>query len=219
MRTVPLKKTYDGHTVLDVPELELTPGRLCAVVGANGSGKTTLARILAGILPADDRVRPLPPGVRVGYMPQKSYAFRMTTLGNVRLTARDDDRALALMKELGIDHLSRERATLLSGGETARMALCRLLMVRRDLLILDEPTASMDMEATTLTEELLCRICREENCAVMLVTHSLQQARRIADEALFLHKGRLLESGEAKQVLYEPKAPETRQFLEFYGVL
>ena len=217
MTSESIKKTYGRRVVLDVPALTLRPGRLCAVIGANGSGKSTLIRILAGAIRSDSGVRALPEALSVGYMPQKSYPFRMSVLKNVMLTEHDREKALALLDELGIRHLARERAARLSGGETARMALARLLMQKHDILLLDEPTASMDMESTMLTEKRLVRECRENDCAVLLVTHSLQQARRIADDAIFLCKGRIAEQGAAEQVLYTPNRAETRQFLDFFG--
>ena len=98
------------------------------------------------------------------------------------------------------------------------MALARLMMSRYDLVILDEPTAAMDMETTLLSEKLIVEYVRETDCTVVLVTHSLQQARRVADEVMYFHKGKLLEAGPKEQVLYTPEKAETRQFLEFYGV-
>jgi ABC-type phosphate transport system ATPase subunit len=75
----------------------------------------------------------------------------------------------------------------------------------------------MDMESTALTETLIRDYVRDTGCALLLVTHSLQQARRLADEVLFFHKGALLEYGSKEQVLYTPKMAQTKQFLEFYG--
>jgi len=92
------------------------------------------------------------------------------------------------------------------------------MMNRYDLTILDEPTAAMDMETTLLSEKLIVEYVRETGCALILVTHSLQQARRIADQVLYFHKGKLLESGPKEQVLYAPAMAETKQFLEFYGI-
>lgn len=219
MKINALSKSYDGRTVLQLPPLEVTPGKIYAVIGANGSGKSTFAKILAGIISADQKRKVLPDKVSVGYMPQKSYAFRMSTRSNVRLSGKDGKRAEELMQALQIDHLAAQRASRLSGGETARMSMARLLMKPYDAVILDEPTASMDIEATMLAEALMTRYCREQNCVLILVTHSLRQAQRIADEVLFLHAGELIESGPAKKVLYAPEEPETKRFLEFYGVL
>lgn len=217
MRILPFSKTYDGRTVLDFPGMELRPGTVYAVIGANGSGKSTFAKILAGVLSADSQGCFLD-AAAVGYMPQKNYAFRMSTKANILLNGRDEARANALMDAIGLRDLENKRADRLSGGETARMALARLMMKRYNAAILDEPTAAMDMETTLLSEKMIVEYVRETGCALILVTHSLQQARRIADEVLYFHRGRLLERGSKEQVLYEPRLPETRQFLEFYGV-
>ena len=122
------------------------------------------------------------------------------------------------MDAIGLRELENKRADRLSGGETARMALVRLMMKPYDLVVLDEPTAAMDMETTLLSEKLIVSYVQETGCALILVTHSLQQARRIADEVWYFHKGNLQESGPKEQVLYTPQQAETKQFLEFYGV-
>ena len=217
MKISAFSKTYAGRTVLDFPGMELQPGKIYAIIGANGSGKSTFARILAGVLGADRKGRFLD-AASVGYMPQKNYAFRMSTRANILLNGKDASRANELMDAIQIRHLENKRADRLSGGETARMALARLMMKRYDVTILDEPTAAMDMETTLLSEKLITQYVRETGCAIVLVTHSLQQARRIADEVWYFHKGKLLESGGKEQVLYDPIRAETRQFLEFYGV-
>ena len=217
MKLSAFSKTYEGKKVLDFPGMELQPGKIYAVIGANGSGKSTFAKILAGILPADRKGR-FTDAERIGYMPQKNYAFRMTTKANILLNGRDESRANALMDAIQIRHLENKRADRLSGGETARMALARLMMKRYELVILDEPTAAMDMETTSLSEDMIVNYVRETGCALILVTHSLQQARRIADEVLYFHKGKLLESGSREIVLYEPVKAETKQFLEFFGI-
>ena len=217
MKILPFSKTYEGRCVLDYPGMEVIPGKIYAVIGANGSGKSTFAKILSGILPADKKGKHVSGGT-IGYMPQKNYAFRMTTKANILLNGKDEARSNALMDAIGLRELENKRADRLSGGETARMALVRLMMKRYDVVLLDEPTAAMDMETTLLSEKLIVEYVRETGCALILVTHSLQQARRIADEVLYLHKGKLLESGPKEQVLSAPQRAETRQFLEFYGV-
>lgn len=216
MRIGSFTKSYAGRTVLEMPELVLEKGVIYGVIGANGSGKSTLAKVLAGVEPPDGG-RPVPEGLQVGYLPQKAYAFRMSVLANVCLACRDRERAMAQLEALGIEHLARRRADRLSGGETARMAAARVMMRPCDLLILDEPTASMDMQSTALTERLLLDWRRETGCAVLLITHSLGQAGRVADRILFLSRGRLAEEGEREQVLRRPKHPETREFLDFCG--
>lgn len=217
MKIAPFSKTYEGRQVLDFPGMEVESGKIYAVIGANGSGKSTFAKVLAGILSADRRGNYIDGGT-VGYMPQKNYAYRMTTRANLLLNSPDGARAERLMDAIQIRHLENKRADRLSGGETARMALARLMMKSYDLVILDEPTAAMDMETTLLSETLIVDYVRKTGCGMILVTHSLQQARRIADEVLYFHKGKLLETGSIEQVLTQPAMAETRKFLEFYGI-
>jgi len=202
--------------VLDFPGAEVEKGKIYAIIGANGSGKSTFAKVLSGILTGDRRQKN--DLGAVGYMPQKNYAYRMTTIRNILLNGKDPERAASLMDALQIRHLEQKRADKLSGGETARMALARLMMKRYDLVLLDEPTAAMDMETTLLSEKLIVSYVRETGCALILVTHSLQQARRIADEVWYFHKGNLLETGSQEQLLTAPVQPQTKQFLNFYGI-
>ena len=205
MKTTAFSKTYNGRTVLTLPALELPPGQITAVIGPNGSGKSTFAKILAGIERADDK-KPILSGISVGYLPQKSFPFRMSTEKNILQNGNDPARAAALMKALGIEALA------------GQMALCRILMRPYDLLILDEPTTAMDMESTLAAEKLICETSREQGCALVLITHSISQARRIADCVIVLHQGRLIEQGESIQVLSKPKQEKTKRFLEFYGL-
>ena len=212
----PFSKSYGGRTVLKLPELTIKQGKIYAVIGANGSGKSTFARILAGIEKADSGKVPIS-GVSVGYMPQKNFPFRMSLEKNVLLNGGDREKAKKLMEALEIARLSTTPARKLSGGETARMALARLLMQKYELLILDEPTAAMDMESTILSEKLIEEYRKETGCAVLLVTHSLQQARRMADKVLYLDAGLLCEEGNAQKLLYSPDSESLKQFLAFYG--
>ena len=215
MKIPAFRKTYEGRTVLDFPGMEVQPGTITAIIGANGSGKSTFAKILAGTLAPDQRFNH-PEGI--GFMPQKNYAFRMSLRKNLLLNGTDVKRANWLMDQLQLSCLSLKRADKLSGGETARMALARLMMRFYDLVLLDEPTAAMDMETTLLSEKLIRQYVENSGCALILVTHSLQQARRIADSVWYFHRGKLLEAGSTDAVLNNPSQPETRQFLDFYGI-
>jgi ABC-type multidrug transport system ATPase subunit len=201
-----LKKEYGGRVVLEVPEMEFEKGKIYAVMGANGSGKTTFARELtSGGL--EDK------NVNAGYMPQKNYPFRMSVRKNVLLTGVSEERADELLSRLGMKSLADENAKKLSGGETAKLALARILGKDFDLLILDEPTAAMDVESTLESEKMIREYCDEKNAAVILITHSSGQAYRIADELLFLHKGKLHERGPAKETIDSPKTEEAKKFI------
>lgn len=212
-----LSKTYGGKRVLDIPAFAFEPNTRYAVIGANGSGKSTLARLLAGVIPADPGAA-ISAGGSVGYMPQKSLGFRLSVRRNLRLGARDAqarERCERLAAELGLDALAKRDGGSLSGGETARLALARVLINRWDTLILDEPTAAMDVSAAILAEECILRYQRETGCTLILITHALGQAERLGEQVLFLYEGQLWEHGPAEQLLHHPVLPETQQFLRF----
>lgn len=216
MKFSSFSKTFGDSTVLSLPDFEIKNGSVCAVIGANGSGKSTLAKILSSTVVPDGKVFPLA-GIEVGYMPQKSFAFRMSVRKNIMLNGDDRQRCCALMQSMGILPLSEKKAHRLSGGETAKMALCRLLMREYDLLILDEPTAAMDMESTASSEKLINEYQRETGCTVILITHSLQQAKRMSDYIIFLDSGKIGEMGAAQKLLSDPNTDQLKKFLEFYG--
>ena len=222
MKINAFRKTYDGRCVLDFSGLELERGKVYAIIGANGSGKSTLGRILAGLETADGKVFPLDKKVTTGYMLQKNYAFQLSVLDNVMINGKKDaqkkQKAENLLAAVGLKHLAKEKAHRLSGGETARMAVARILMGEYELLILDEPTAAMDVAATLTIEQLIVDYCHKNNCVVIVITHALKQAMRIADIALYMQEGKLVEYGAASQVLTTPQEKETKQFIDFYSL-
>lgn len=211
-----LRKSYNGRTVLDIGSLELEGGKIYAVIGANGSGKSTMAKIAAGIIDPDGakagKSKP-----QTGYMPQKSFAFRMSLRKNMRINGRDDEREKELLKALKIEHLAEAKAKRLSGGETARMALARLLMRDYELIVLDEPCSAMDIESTLLAENLIRDYRDRTGCTVLIVTHSISQAERIADEVLLLSGGKLIERGTPEKLIDHPESEITRKFIDFYS--
>lgn len=215
-------KTYQNRTVLSFPDFSFQPGMVYAIIGANGCGKSTFAKILGGILPSDCPKKPIgTSGHTIGYLPQKPYVFHMSLYKNLLINASGNQSADALRAEellnaLALTHLSNKKAVSLSGGETARMALARLMMKDYSVLILDEPCAAMDIPSTLQTEKLIRDYCSRTNAAVILITHSLPQARRIADQVLFFCQGQLLESGWTKDVLHTPVHEKTQEFLDFF---
>lgn len=216
MKLSNLKKSYGGRSVLDIDALELQEGRVYAVIGANGSGKSTLAKLIAGaILPDSGKVEGYT--VSIGYMPQKSYAFRMSLEKNLRINGHDIERMQSLMSALKISELGSAKAKKLSGGETARMALARLFMRDYDLYILDEPCSAMDIESTLLAEKLISERCKRFGSTVLIVTHSVSQAQRMADEVLFISGGKLIERASPEKLISAPESEETRRFLDFYA--
>lgn len=213
-------KRYGEKTALSVEALAFRYGEICAVMGENGSGKTTLARIAADVLKPDAGGRVLEKGETIGYMPQKSYAFYGTLARNVALgspAGRFDERCHELVSKLGLSSLERAKAKALSGGETARMALARVLAGTWSFLVLDEPTAALDIPSTLAAEQLLKAYRDETGAGMLVVTHSVSQARRLADRIVFLSGGVVVEDGPTEQSLAHPSTPEFAQFLAFLG--
>lgn len=192
-----LKKTYNGKLVLETSTITVPDGSIVAVCGHNGSGKSTMARILAGII-KDDSGKTIDLEQKVGYMCQASRPFRMSVRRNLLLNAdkslskkENHARADALIAALGMDEFSSKNAARLSGGQTERMALARVLMKRYDLLILDEPTASMDQHVIPAAEELILDYRNKNHCTIFLITHSAEQAKRLADLVINLEEGHI----------------------------
>lgn len=216
MRSSAFTKTYAGRVVLSVPELNWEPGTVTAVIGANGSGKSTLGKILSGVVCADVN-RPVISGFEIGYLPQKPYALRMSVEKNILLNGANRAYAEQMMDALNLTSLRKSKANRLSGGETAKMALARIIMRHYDLLILDEPTAAMDMESTIAAEHLIRAYVESQSSAVIFITHSISQALRISDRAMYFERGKMIESGASEQVLKNPQSKELPRFLDFYG--
>ncbi|MBQ6369120.1 MAG: ABC transporter ATP-binding protein [Parasporobacterium sp.] len=193
-----LKKTYRDKTVLDIPETAIRDGSITAVCGRNGSGKSTLARILAGVI-KDDSGTSLALSGHTGYMCQASLPFRLSVRKNLLLNAdkncskeENQQRANRLLEEIGLQEYAKKNAARLSGGQTQRMALARVLMKSYDLLILDEPTASMDQAAIPAAEKLILDYQKRTGCTILLITHSPEQAERLADQVLLLDEGKIV---------------------------
>lgn len=219
----PFTKSYHARTVLNFPAFSFEPSHIYAVIGSNGSGKSTFARVLAGIEKADSATRPLSSSVNIGYLPQKPYAFHMTLRKNILLnkeknSSGNETRAEELIRAFELTALAEKNGSSLSGGETARMALARLMMKEYSLLILDEPTAAIDMNNTLRAEQVIREYTHRTKAAVLLITHSLKQALRLSDTVLYLENGNLIEQGGTASVLNEPSTVELRRFLDFYSL-
>ena len=217
-----IRKEYGGRCVLEVGALRFDPGKRYALLGANGSGKSTLLKILAGIVtPTAGTVNSsITDKKSMGYMPQKPYGFSFSVLKNVVMAIDDcperTEMAKTAIDTVGMSELINADASRLSGGETQRVAFARMISLRRKLLILDEPTASTDLKGIDLVEDALLKYCGENECTVILATHSPAQAMRLADEVIFLHNGIIAEQGETGRVLGEPQSEEARSFLDHW---
>jgi molybdate transport system ATP-binding protein len=221
-----------GSFVLDVA-LSAASGEVVAVLGPNGAGKSTLLGVLAGLLRADaGHVRlgdvtvaepvagvHVPPHRRgVGLLAQQALLFpHLTAVGNVAFGPRAhgvpraaaEGRARELLTAVDAAELADRRPAQMSGGQQQRVALARALAPRPDLLLLDEPLAALDVDATPAMRALLRRVIREAGQTAVLVTHSALDALVLADRVLVLTDGRTVEQGPTREVLARPRSPFT----------
>jgi ABC-type multidrug transport system ATPase subunit len=213
---------FGGRIVLEIPELHFTPGRRYGLIGENGSGKTTLIRMLAGTArPTSGTIEGLN-GKTVGYLPQSPYAFSFSVLENVALALNShreaDQTAKKALVAVGMESLVEARGDRLSGGEAQRMALARVLVRSYEVLLLDEPTSSTDVRSMDLIETTLKEYVQNTECTLIFSTHSPAQALRLANEVLYLEKGRLVEQGLAETLFHSPQDERTKAFLRHWSL-
>ena len=212
-------------TILDSVSLALPPGAPTVLVGPNGAGKTTLLRAAMGLIPATRGHitwggRETSPPNRRAILFQRPAMLRRSTAGNVRYALaaagvpRGDraNRAAELLADVGLAGLERRPARRLSGGEQQRLALARTLARDPALLLLDEPTASLDPAATKAIEDIV-RAVTARGVKVVMSTHDLGQARRLAGDVVLLHRGRLIENAPAAEFFANPRTQEARTFI------
>ena len=214
-----LRKSYNGRCVLDIDDFTFEEGRRYALIGANGSGKSTLLRIIAGTIKPDSGRLDyrLPPHTTMGYMPQKPYIYDFSVLKNVAIACQGaadaEQRAWTALRKMGMDDFAAARGSRLSGGESQRVAFARMLVTPHPLLLLDEPTSAMDINASSRVEEELLAYCQENQTTLIMATHSLAQAQRIAETLILLDHGLIAETGTAQQLIHNPQTAAARQFL------
>ncbi len=235
-------KKFHGQTVLHGIDLEVQKGEVVAIIGPSGSGKTTLLRSInlleqpeSGTIRVGDVTidagRSLGPqkGLirqlrqHVGFVFQNFNLFPHRTVleniieGPVIVKGEDKQESMARARELlakvGLSGKENSYPRRLSGGQQQRVAIARALAMRPDVILFDEPTSALDPE---LVGEVLntIRQLAQEKRTMVIVTHEMSFARDVADRAIFMDQGRIVEQGEAKALFASPQQPRTRQFLE-----
>ncbi|MBW1917531.1 MAG: phosphate ABC transporter ATP-binding protein [Deltaproteobacteria bacterium] len=230
----------NGIQIIDLINAQFEAGRVYALVGPNGAGKTTLLRFL-GLLEKPGEGRILLNGVdatrqwpdclalrrQIGFIHQHPVLFRTTVFENVaaglrfRGQTRSQIRSQVqdILFSFGLSHLARRPAASLSGGEAQKVSLAQVTIFAPEILLLDEPTASLDPRNTFEIEELLNSINQRYGTTIVLVTHDLGQAARLSDELIFMCQGQIVESGPTARVLNNPREARTRLFLSRQLVL
>ncbi|MFI6477774.1 ABC transporter ATP-binding protein [Nonomuraea sp. NPDC050663] len=186
-----LRKSFGPKTVLDGVDLEIRRGEFFALLGPSGTGKTTLLRILAGLELPDAGTVLAPPRRTTVYQEPRLVQARRTlpnvTIGLPRGSRAKGAQALA---EVGLEGYGAAWPATLSGGEAQRVALARALVREPELLLLDEPFAALDALTRLQMQELVAELCARHRPAVVLVTHDVDEAVRLADRVAVLRDGR-----------------------------
>ncbi len=224
-----IRHRYGPRTVLNLDGLAIERGEVLGLVGPSGAGKSTLLRLLnfleppsEGALVFDGRSinphAPLDVRRRVTTVFQRPALLDRTVNDNVRfgLALRGkpaDGRVDQALAQVGLTDLARTSARKLSGGELQRAALARALVLQPDVLLLDEPTANLDPYNVGLIEDIVRRENRERGTTIVLVTHNIFQARRLAHRVGLLWEGRLLELAPTHDFFETPRVPQVAAFL------
>jgi tungstate transport system ATP-binding protein len=225
LRIAGLRFAPEGREVLAGVDLELSGEGISVILGPNGAGKTVLLRLLAGLLPAaggtvDWGGETFPAG-RLAMVFQQPMLLRLSVFTNVEFALRPQAldaagrraRTAEVLERVGLAYRARDCARLLSGGERQRLALARAWAMRPRLLLLDEPTASLDPTATEAVETIIREI-RTDGAKVLMTTHNLGQATRLADDIIFLADGRVQEHEPAHRFFARPQSLAARAFLQ-----
>ncbi len=229
-----ITKKYDKE-VLKIDRLKIQKGQIYGVIGPSGAGKSTLLRIINLLIPPDHGTllfhgQPVPNNGAARFevqrkmtlVFQKPLLFKDSVKNNVAygLKARGyprpevEKRVNTLLEQVGMKELATRRAETLSGGEAQRVAIARAVVFEPELLLLDEPTANLDPVNIELIENMIIKMNRLKAITVLMVTHNIFQARRIAEQVIFIHQGRIVEMGPTKKIFESPQKVETKAYVE-----
>ena len=222
-----LRLQRSGRAILAGVDIHIAAQGVTVLIGPNGAGKSVLLRVLAVLIAPDSgtvlwgdcapaRVR----RPRIGFVFQKPVLLRRSAIANIRHAlhavgcARDKSAARAhdALIFAGLEHLQASPARLLSGGEQQRLAIARALALQPEVLFLDEPTANLDPAASAQIEAMISAVSSRA-MTVVLVTHDVGQARRLASHVEFMHRGSIVESSAAHDFFRNPSTPSAKAFL------
>jgi tungstate transport system ATP-binding protein len=222
-----LVKSYNGKNVLQIDELIFKEGLAYAVLGLNGSGKSTLIKCIAGLeslssgkITYGKVIDAATVRLNLSMVAQKPYMFDTTVKDNILMGLKYrklssticEKRIYKYLNIFEMENLLSANAKKISGGEAARTALLRAAVLETEVTLLDEPTASMDIDNTFRAEKLIRTFSGGKRTLIM-VTHDLYQAERLADYIIFMDKARIIEEGSKVKVLRNPENPVVRSIL------
>lgn len=229
-----LQKEYSGKRVLDIENLEIEKGKITAVIGPSGAGKSTLLHLLNGIeAPSsgtiwfedkriDDKTMSLELRRKMVMVFQRPLVFNTTVYDNLayglKLRGMKKEEIRKRVEEMlevtGLKDKSQQKAITLSGGEAQRVAIGRAIIIRPEVLFLDEPTANLDPANISMIEELIKYARDNYKLTVMIITHNMFQAKRLSDNTVFMLNGKVVEFNSTENLFTKPQNYETKAFIE-----
>lgn len=228
LRARGLTLSLAGRRLIDGVDLELAADRRTVVMGSNGAGKSLLLRLLHGLIaPTSGTVQwasVLPEREmrrRQAMVFQRPVLLRRSVAANIAYAlavhgvSRGDrkDRIRAALEAASLEHLADRPARVLSGGEQQRLAVARALSTRPEVLFLDEPTANLDPASTLAIEELIGAAHRA-GTKIIFITHDIGQAKRLGDDVVFMHAGRVCEHSPADSFFCRPRTQAAEAYLD-----
>lgn len=221
-----LVKTYSRRKIVDDVEIEINPGEIVGLLGPNGAGKTTTFYMIVGLLRPDKGrillegkdITELPMYKRarqgIGYLSQEPSIFRRLSvreniwaiLETTTLTqSQKREKLESLLRELGVEHLAKNKACLLSGGEKRRVEISRALVTTPQYILLDEPFVGIDPITTVEIQQIVARL-KNNGLGVLVTDHNVRETLEIIDRAYIMYEGKILFSGTAKELLKSEEA-------------
>lgn len=223
-----LQKYYGERCVLNIENQIVKKGNFLGIIGPNGSGKSTLIKIIAGLIEASNGTvaynnNKLNTKIQqsMTLVFQKPYLLRTTVFNNIAypLAIRGvkkreiSKRVNNVMKSLDIESLRDQRAWTLSGGETQKVALARAIVIKPSLLLLDEPTANIDPGSVLVMEENIKKFYEDSDSTVIMITHNLQQSKRLCIDVAFMNEGEIIEIDSVNNIFNNSKNILTKKFI------
>lgn len=226
-----------SRVLLSIPSAAFDEGAIYGIVGPSGAGKSTFLRVLNFLekpqtgtlslfghqvdLPSLSHSKGLHLQRQMAFVAQKPVMFQTTVFENVALGLSyrgvPHSKKVQLVKEalelVGLEASKGRKAASLSGGEAQRIALARALVLQPKLLLLDEPTSNLDPSNVSIIEQIISRIRRESRMTILMVTHHLQQARRLSDQCLFLYQGQIVEQNDTQAFFESPQSEALQDFI------
>ena len=222
-----LSYTIGEQVLLSNIEATISAPGICMIMGHNGAGKSLLLKCLHGLLPpdhgqvtwADKSALQVSTRQQQAMVFQKPLMLNRSVAGNINYVLRQRKKPKTLcddyLRTANLENKRNQSARTLSGGEQQRLAIARALATSPEVLLLDEPTANLDPQASRQIESQIINASRQ-SIKIIMVTHDVAQARRLADEILFLHAGLLTEHTTAEQFFNQPQSKEAADFLAAY---